>query len=145
MQEANTNWNMLPIDERINYITNQLENAKASNNKKLEGYWESNLAKFNELKPIVDNVFKPVEKSIDLDELKIELDKISNAYNLMLKDGIIDNNELESLINQMEVLSEKTNILKNSTDSSNKIDIINSINDIISVELNKMKHVQANS
>lgn len=77
-----------------------------------------------------------------ISELRRELNEIKNAYNIMIKDGYIDDQELEALTIMINKVVNDGYTLKSLATSQNDLRTIDSIIDILEEEQRKMKNVQ---
>ena len=112
--------------------------------------------KYKELNPQIQEVknesIKPKEqlnssKEIDLsgliNELKTRLNQIKNAYHVMIKDGYIDDQELETLTFMISKVINDGYTLKSLATSQKDNDVIDSIIQILEEQQKKMISVQS--
>lgn len=114
------------LQEKYRELNPTKEQAKDENNKQ-----QKQLNNSNEL-----------DLSRFISELRRELNKIKNAYNIMIKDGYIDDQELEALTIMIDKVVNDGYTLKSLATSQNDLRTIDSIIDILEEEQRKMKNVQ---
>ena len=114
------------LQEKYRELNPTKQQAKDENNKK-----QKQLNNSNEL-----------DLSRFISELRRELNEIKNAYNVMIKDGYIDDQELETLTIMIDKVVNDGYTLKSLATSQNDLRTIDSIIDILEEEQRKMKNVQ---
>lgn len=114
------------LQEKYRELNPTKQQAKDENNKQ-----QQQLNNSNEL-----------DLSRFISELRRGLNEIKNAYNIMIKDGYIDDQELEALTIMIDKVINDGYTLKSLATSQNDLRTIDSIIDILEEEQRKMKKVQ---
>lgn len=114
------------LQEKYRELNSTKQQAKDENNKQ-----HKQLNNSNEL-----------DLSRFISELRRELNEIKNAYNIMIKDGYIEDQELEALTIMIDKVVNDGYTLKSLATSQNDLRTIDSIIDILEEEQRKMKNVQ---
>lgn len=89
------------------------------------------------------NSSRKIDLSRLISELKTRLNQIKNAYHVMIKDGYIDDQELETLTFMISKVINDGYTLKSLTTSQKDIEVIDSILQILEEQQKKMISVQS--
>ena len=143
-------WDSLSIDEQISFVRLKINESKILHDKDAFDYWNATLNGLEAKKSqasIVDNgpQEKPVEDeseemdfSIMINQLKVLNGQIRSEYKSMLSDGLIDDEELTTLINRLNELSNNAAIIKSMVTNPKEEVMLDSIMEMIEIENSKM-------